>query len=155
MLGNGVPQQVADHGMLVFSPVFSEETVDFGECTLTIIVVGIDNGEGLRDYVSCADHSVTGPPWLFPALGHLVAFRQGVQGLIDIVYVEERSDPIADAFPEIVFHFFFYDEYYLAEACTVCIVQGVVNDDLSFIVNGNDLFWTAETAAHAGGHNDQ
>ena len=61
----------------------------------------------------------------------------------------------ADLFAEIIVDRFIDDENDAPETCPVCVEERVIDDAFAVLPKGGELFYTAETAADAGGHDDQ
>ena len=96
-----------------------------------------------------------GSPWLCPSLRNGDPLRKTVKILVHIGHAEILFHAIADAFAEFFIHLPFDDEHNVAEARAPCVKQGKIDDDMSFGIDGFDLFQSAETASHSCRHNNK
>ena len=96
---------------------------------------------------------MSGPPGFDTPFWHLITLRQHIQLLINVVNIEILFHPAADAVFEVLFYFMLDDKDNLAEARTVSIEEGKINNGMAVIVNGHDLLQPAEAAAHPGSQN--
>ena len=98
VLGDGVAQEVADHGELiavVAVRVALEVLVYLPEALGAVVVVGVDYGEGAVNYVAGGEDGVAGAPWLDAAVGDGIAGRQVVELLVGVLDVYELGEPVA------------------------------------------------------------
>ena len=77
---------------------------------------------------------------------NLDAFRQKTfHGLESVIHIHQLFSPDSDKFVKALFHFRPDDENHLFEACFFCVVQRIIQNHLSRVVNGRDLFVSAES----------
>ena len=155
MLGDGVAQAVAHHGVSALIGVGRKVVVDGGEGGGAIKVIGVDDGEGTLHGIAAGRHSVTGTPGL-AALGRSgEAFGQIIDLLEDILDIEVLFSLIAYRNLELLFDLLLDDEDHIPEACAPGVKHGKVNDLVALRVHRSDLLETTEAAAHASSHNHE
>ena len=150
-----IAHQVAHHGVLVGPALLLEEVVDGLDGGGAVIVVRVQNSKGTVDGILRASDGMGGAPGLCPALRHGKALGELVYLLEHIPHIEEFLHAAAHGLFEIRFNFMLDDEYHLAEAGLPRVIQGIVNDNMTLIVDWGDLLQSAETGTHSGSHNDQ
>ena len=98
VFGDGLAQLVAHHAVAVGVSHGREGVEDHLERGLSVIVIGVDNGERRAiDLLFRAEHSVRGTPGLYTALGDGNAGGQLVQLLIGVADFHRRLfQPLAD-----------------------------------------------------------
>ena len=158
VLGDGVAQEVADHGELIAAVavrVALEVLVYLPEALGAVVVVGVDDGEGAVDYVAGGEDGVAGAPGLDAAVGDRIAGRQVVELLVGVLDVYELGEPVAYGLVEGLLYLVLDDEHDGVEAGALGVVDGVVDDELAVAAHGVYLLETAVAAAHSGGHDDE
>ena len=96
-----------------------------------------------------------GAPGLRPPLRYSEALRELVNLLEHIPHVEILLHAGAYGVLEVLLDGVLDDEYHLAKAGLPCVIQGIVNNAVSLIVNWGNLLQSAETGTHSGSHNDK
>ena len=105
--------------------------------------------------VLCAEDRVRGSPRLHTSFGDRISLRQLVERLECVLELHVRADALADALFKVLLHLLLDDEHDLFKARADRIEHGKVQNDVIVIVDRLDLFRTAETAAHAGCHDQK
>ena len=157
VLGDGVPEQVAHHAVVVDLAVGvgGEVIVDDLERLRAVVVIGIDDGEGAVDEGLCGQHRVAGTPGLHAALGDGVALGQLIQLLEGVLHVHHPGHAVANGSFESRFDLVLDDEDDRLEACAAGVVERIIHDDLTVRPHRVDLLHAAVAAAHAGSHDHQ
>ena len=160
VVGNGLAQLVAHHGIMIFLPVLSlgKEVIDHPESVFSVIIVGIDDRKGrIADFLSGAQHTVAGAPGLLPlrrdgiALGeHLVHLLIGIANLHGTFF-----QAAAHRLHEILPNGFFNDNNGRFKPGLMGIIQGIVQNGFPVGAHRIDLLQSAVAAAHTGGHHHQ
>ena len=96
-----------------------------------------------------------GAPGLDALLGNGAALRQTVELLEDVAHIEVFLHAPADGGLEVLLDLMLDDEDDAPKACAVGVEERKVDDRVAVIVHGLDLLEPAETAADAGGENDE
>ena len=133
--------------------VFCQKIICHFKCMTSIVVVCIDNRKRTVNLVNTAQDRMTGSPGFYSSLRNLIAFRKIMKILEHISNLYLFTETVADSFAEVLFIFFFNDKYYFFKSCFYSIINGKVHNDMTFSVNGVDLFQTTVAASHSSCHN--
>ena len=120
-----------------------------------IIIVGVDDGEGLLHRIAAAEDRVAGAPGFGAPFGHGEALWQSVQLLIDIRHRNLPGNAVANMFLKGFLDFLLDDEHHPAKPGGDGVVNGIIDDQLPAGTDGRNLLESTEPAAHTGGHDNQ
>ena len=157
VLGDGVPEQIAYHAVVVIAAVLvgGQVIIHHPEGLRAVIIIGIDDRKGAVDEILCSQNGVAGAPGLDTALRHGKACGQLVQLLEGVFHLHRLGHPLADGRFEGVLDLMLDDKDHRLKACAAGIVKGIVHDDLTIGAHRVDLLHAAVTAAHASRHDHQ
>ncbi len=157
VLGHGVLQQVAHHGVLVDIAVGvdAEVVVDLLEGLGAVVIVGVDDGEGAVHHAPGRQGRLGGAPGLGPIRRGGVALRQVVPQLVDVLHVHALLQAAAHPLLEVRLDLRLDDEHHRLKPRPAGIVDRVVQDHLIVVPHRVQLLESAVAAAHAGSHDDQ
>ena len=128
---------------------------------LTVVVVGVDDGERLLDDALAGQHGLAGAPGFGAALGHTVTRGHIFQCLKRIVDLDTQVgadllDAVADGLFKGFLDIVADDKDDLVKASFDGVVDRVIHDDLAVGADCGQLFdAAAETGAYTGRHNNQ
>ena len=129
--------------------------MDFFEAFFSIVVIGVDDGEGNVQGLAAGENSLTGSPGFFAVFRAGEAFRQVVHILEDIGNVGDLLHAVSDDSAEFFLDVFADDEDNLVKTGFQSVMDGIIHDDLPVGAYRSQLFdASSETAADTGGHDD-
>jgi len=156
VVAQGVLYLIADHAVVRLVAVFciAQEARELHECVSAVAVVSVDNAEVVVD-LACGHDGVSRTEGLYAAFGNLEALGKLLLLICvtDIDAVGTKS--ASDLFLEELFVFGLDDDDEFVKACELCVVDGEVHDEFALVRKRGQLLHAAETAAHAGCHNNQ
>ena len=98
---------------------------------------------------------MAGAERLFPSFGSRQSVRQVFERLERIVYLHIAARLFSDCLLKSVLEFGLDDKDHAREACTVCVVDGIVENDLPAGSERVDLLEAAITRAHTRSHDNK
>ena len=154
----GISEDEAGHAIMGFAILGlfgNEELMDFSEAFFSVVVIGVDHGEGDAKGLAAGKDSLAGSPWFFAVFRAGEAFRKVMHVLEHIRNVCKLLHTVSDNGTEFVFDVFSDDKNDLVKAGFQGIVDGIIHDDLAIGANRSQLFdASAKTAADTGCHNN-
>ena len=158
MLGNGAAQVVANHGELIavgLVGVLAEIIIDGLESLGTVVVIRVDHSKGTIHHLAGGQNGMGGAEGLHAAFGNRIPLGQVGQFLKSVLHIDHLGKAVADGSLEGVLDLMLDDEDHGFKAGALGVIDGIVDDQLAVSAHGVDLFQTAVTAAHAGGHDNK
>ena len=162
MGADGVAQQITHHGGLSLLRQAAQLLIDGPVRIHAVIVVGIDNAEGLLDIGPRAQHGVGGAEGLGAPGRHGIERRQTgivLHGIADLhrlpVPGRQAGNAVAAQRAHQVHHVVLDDEYDLGEACPNSVVNGVFHEDFAAGAYPVNLFISAIAGAQPSRHDDK
>ena len=95
---------------------------------------------------------MAGTPGLYPAFRHRVSLWQIIQLLEGIADFHLLFHPAADDFFELLFKLMLDDEHHRLKPGTLCIINGIVDNNLPVRAYWVDLLQAAVPASHSRRH---
>ena len=158
IFAQGISEDEAGHtimGFAIFGLSGNEELMDFFEAFFSIVVIGIDHGEGNVQGLAAGKDSLAGSPWFFAIFRAGEAFREVMHILKYIGNVCNLLHTVSDDRAEFVFDVFSDDKNDLVKTGFQGIMDGIIHDDLAIGANRSQLFdASSKTAADTGCHNN-
>ena len=158
VLGDGVAQQIADHGEFIAALAVRmalKVLIYLAEALRAIVIVRVHDGEGAIHDLARGKHRVAGAPGLHTAVRDLIALRQVVQLLVGVLDVYELRESVANGLVKGLFDLVLDDEHNGVEAGALGVIDGVVDDELAVIAHRVYLLESAVATAHSGGHDNE
>jgi len=155
VFGEGIAQDIADHGEGRGGTVFAQEAGHSVEGVGAVVVVGIDDGEGLLYRGAGYQHGVGGAPGFFAEFGIDARRHKAVFFLEHVCYRNAAFEAIADFFFKRGFDVFANNKDYFAEAGADGVVDGILYDGFLVGAYAVYLLEAAIAAAHAGGEDNE
>ena len=141
--------------------VLHQEVVNLHKGFLAVVVVRVDDHEGLVQQALAGQNRLAGAPGLGAVCGQRHACGQIFLLLVGVGDLHTQTgagggNAVADRFAEGLGNVVPDDKDHLVEACLNGVVNGIVHDNLAVQAHGLQLLdAAAETAADARRHNDQ
>ncbi len=156
VLRHGVFQQVAHHGVFIQLPVrvIAEIIEDLPECLRTVVVVGVDDGEGSLHHAPGGQGRLGGAPGFGPLRRNGITLRQVLLELVDVFHIHALLQPLSHQGLEVLLDFRLDDEYHRLKPRPAGVIDGVIQNYLPVVPHRVQLLESAVAAAHPGGHND-
>ena len=158
IFGERVLDLISDHAVTEFVVILCgrQVIIHFAKCICAVEVIRVDNGDRTAgSQLLCTPHCMRGAERLLTALRCGQTVRQIVERLISVVHLHEAARLFADGVLERLVQLGTDDEYHAVKACTVCIVDGIIEQNLSVRTDRVDLLESAVARAHTCRHDHQ
>ena len=155
IFGEGIAEEVADHGQVLPAALLAEESGHLPEGFRAVVVIGIDDGEGFVDDLSGHEDGMAGSPGFLSWRPVGDAGDGGIQFLEDVLRLDEVIKFGGEFFFEGLFDGMSDDENDFAKTCLNSVIDGVFHDGFAGGADAVHLFEAAITAADAGGQNEE
>ena len=162
VLGDGVLQQVAHHGGVAVLGQAHQLLIDGAVGVHAVIVVGIDDAEGLVDHVPGAQNGVAGAEGLGALFGDVVELGDAVIGLVGVRHLHlaavgggELLHHVAAHGADQVQNLRLDDEHDLVKTGANGVKHAVLHQKLAVGADAVHLLVAAVAGAHTGSHNHQ
>ena len=156
VLRNGILQVIGNHGSPVRCIAHPLQGISHGsESVLAVIVVGVDDGEGLVNLILCAHDGVHRAVGLGTLGRGNETAGKGIIFLIGVGDLHLFGDLVADHFTEHLVHTAADDKNHLIKTGFDGIIDGVFHQDFTVGANAVHLFVTAVTGSESSCHDQK